>query len=200
MDVEMGLAQADAARRLNVSRSEGHCLWNQHQTVSSVSRRHVSGRPRATTPAGDRFIALSTRIRRKISVLQLVADHSVASGKRISASTVRTLLYNSGLYARRSVVHVPLNRRQRWAHLSWERGHVSWTRQLWASVLFTDESRFTMENDSGRRLIWKERSTKYHQSTTVERHSYRGGGILIWAGISLHDHTGLHEFHRGTLV
>ncbi|GFT13300.1 uncharacterized protein TNCV_4939511 [Trichonephila clavipes] len=42
----------------------------------------------------------------------------------------------------------------------------------------TDESRFTMESDSGRLLIWKQR-TRYHQSNTVERHSYRGGGIPV---------------------
>ncbi|GFT17947.1 transposable element Tcb2 transposase [Trichonephila clavipes] len=53
------------------------------------------------------------------------------------------------------------------------------------SVLFTEESRFTMESDSGRLLIWREQRTRYHQSNTVERHSYRGGGILVWAGISL---------------
>ncbi|GFS90693.1 transposable element Tcb2 transposase [Trichonephila clavipes] len=63
-----------------------------------------------------------------------------------------------------------------------QREHVSWTQQQWASVLFTDESRFTMESDSGRLLIWREQRTRYHQSNTVERHSYRGGGILVWAG------------------
>ncbi|GFX80238.1 HTH_Tnp_Tc3_2 domain-containing protein [Trichonephila clavipes] len=57
-----------------------------------------------------------------------------------------------------------------------------WTQQQWASVLFTDESRFTMESDSERLLIWREQRTRYHQSNTVERHIYRGGGILVWAG------------------
>ncbi|GFU67363.1 HTH_Tnp_Tc3_2 domain-containing protein [Trichonephila clavipes] len=93
--------------------------------------------------------------------------------------------HNAGLYARRPVVCVPLNGRQRRNRLCWAREHVSWTQQQWASVLFTDESRFTMESDSGRLLIWREQRTRYHQSNTVERHSYRGGGILVWAGISL---------------
>ncbi|GFX40332.1 uncharacterized protein TNCV_4319651 [Trichonephila clavipes] len=86
--MEIGLSQADAARRLNVSLSVVHLLWNQYQTEASVSRRHVPGRPRATTPAGDRFIALSARKRRWIFVPQLVVDHSVAPGRRISASDV----------------------------------------------------------------------------------------------------------------
>ncbi|GFU89597.1 HTH_Tnp_Tc3_2 domain-containing protein [Trichonephila clavipes] len=137
-----------------------------------------------------RFIALLSR-RRRISVPQLFADHFVASRIRISASTIRRRLHNSGLYARRPVVCAPLNRRQRRARLSWAREHVSWTRQRWASVLFTDESKFTLDSDSERLLIWRKRSTRYHQSNTVERHSYRGGGKMVWAGISLGGHTNL---------
>ncbi|GFW29481.1 transposable element Tcb2 transposase [Trichonephila clavipes] len=82
--MEIGLSQADAASHLNVSCSVVHRLWNQYQTVAFVCRRHVPARPRATTPTGDRFITLSARRRRRISVLQLVADHSVESGRRIS--------------------------------------------------------------------------------------------------------------------
>ncbi|GFV35947.1 transposable element Tcb2 transposase [Trichonephila clavipes] len=168
--MEMGLSQADAARRLNVSRSVVQRLWDQYQSEDSVSRR------------------------------PLVADHFQASGRRISATTVRNRLHNAGLYARRPVVCVPLNGRQRRNRLCWAREHVSWTQQQWASVLFTDESRFTMESDSGRLLIWREQRTRYHQSNTVERHSYRGGGILVWAGISLGGHTDLHVFHGGTVT
>ncbi|GFU65371.1 DDE_3 domain-containing protein [Trichonephila clavipes] len=83
--MEMWLSQTDATRHLNESRSVAHRLWNQYQTEASVSRRHVPVQPRATTPEGDRFIALSTRRRRRISVSPLVADHSVGSGRRISA-------------------------------------------------------------------------------------------------------------------
>ncbi|GFX43207.1 HTH_Tnp_Tc3_2 domain-containing protein [Trichonephila clavipes] len=151
--MEMGLSQADAARRLNVSRSVVQRLWDQYQSEDSVSRRPVPGRPRATTPAEDRFLALSARRRRTTTVPQLVADHFQASGRRISATTVRNRLHNAGLYARRPVVCVPLNGRQRRNRLCWAREHVSWTQQQWASVLFTDESRFTMESDSGRLLI-----------------------------------------------
>ncbi|GFU39457.1 transposable element Tcb2 transposase [Trichonephila clavipes] len=113
-------------------------------------QKTCSGRPRATTPAEDRFLALSARRRRTTTVPQLVADHFQASGRRISATTVRNRLHNAGLYARRPVVCVPLNGRQRRNRLCWAREHVSWTQQQWASVLFTDESRFTMESDSGR--------------------------------------------------
>ncbi|GFU24348.1 transposable element Tcb2 transposase [Trichonephila clavipes] len=174
--MEMGLSQADAARRLNVSRSVVQRLWDQYQSKDSVSRRPFRGRPRATTPAEDRFLS-SFGTKEK--------NHYCAAAR---------------LYARRPVVCVPLNGRQRRNRLCWAREHVSWTQQQWASVLFSDESRFTMESDSGRLLIWREQRTRYHQSNTVERHSYRGGGILVWAGISLGGHTDLHVFHGGTVT
>ncbi|GFT51234.1 transposable element Tcb2 transposase [Trichonephila clavipes] len=157
--MEMGLSQADVARRLNVSRSVVQRLWDQYQSEDSVSRRPVPGRPRATTPAEDRFLALSARRRRTTTVPQLVADHFQASGRRISATTVRNRLHNAGLYARRPVVCVPLNGRQR-------RNRLCWIPSI----------------------------------NTVERHSYRGGGILVWAGISLGGHTDLHVFHGGTVT
>ncbi|GFW46787.1 paired domain-containing protein [Trichonephila clavipes] len=43
--MEMGLSQADASRRLNVSRSVVQRLWDQYQSEDSVSRRPVPGRP-----------------------------------------------------------------------------------------------------------------------------------------------------------
>ncbi|GFY00204.1 transposable element Tcb2 transposase [Trichonephila clavipes] len=72
--------------------------------------------------------------------------------------------------------------------------------QRCASVLFTDVSRFTLDSDSGRLLIWRERSTIYHQSNTVQRHSYQRGGIMVWAGISLGGHTEARVFQGGALT
>ncbi|GBM62087.1 hypothetical protein AVEN_182252-1 [Araneus ventricosus] len=102
--MEMGLSQADVARRLNVFRSVVQRLWDQSE--DSVSRRHVSGLPRVTTPAEDRFLALSARRRRSTTVPHLVADHFVASGRRISATTVRRRHHNSGLFARRPITQL----------------------------------------------------------------------------------------------
>ncbi|GFT13086.1 transposable element Tcb2 transposase [Trichonephila clavipes] len=156
------LCEADAARLLNVSRSVVHSLWNQYQTEASVSRRHFPGRPRATTPAGIRFIALSAR-RRRISVLQ-------------------TTLYHQG-------EEYPLVRCE-----------GAFTIQVYMQGDQLYESRFTLESDSGRLLIWRERSARYYQSNTVERHSYRGGWNNGLAGISLGIHTNLHVLQGGTLT
>ncbi|GFX55255.1 transposable element Tcb2 transposase [Trichonephila clavipes] len=133
---------------------------------------------------------------RSISVPQLVANYSVASGRRISASSVRRRLHNSGLYARRQLyVYRSTYDREGPSYLGQENTFPGPDRDgLYRRV------HFTLESDSGRLLIWRERSARYHQSNTVERHSYRGGGIMVWAEISLGGYTGLHVFHGGTLI
>ncbi|GFW73846.1 transposable element Tcb2 transposase [Trichonephila clavipes] len=173
--MEMGLSQADAARRLNVSRSVVQRVWDQYQSEDSVSEDLFQADHELQHLQKTVFLALSARRRRTTTVPQLVADHFQASGRRISATTVRNRLHNAGLYARRPVVCVPLNGRQR-------RNRLCWARENMAS---TD---------------LEEQRTRYHQSNTVERHSYRGGGILVWAGISLGGHTDLHVFHGGTVT
>ncbi|GFS51280.1 transposable element Tc3 transposase [Trichonephila clavipes] len=153
--MEMGLSQADAARRLNVSRSVVQRLWDQYQSEDSVSRRPVPGRPQATTPAEDLFSS-SFGTKEK--------NHYCAAARCRPLSSIRKK--NLRYYGAKS----------------------------------SSQCRFTMESDSGRLLIWREQRTRYHQSNTVERHSYRGGGILVWAGISLGGHTDLHVFHGGTVT
>ncbi|GFV72144.1 transposable element Tc3 transposase [Trichonephila clavipes] len=139
--MEMGLSQADVARRLNVSRSVVQRLWDQYLSEDSVSRRPVPGRPRATTPAEDRF--------------QLFRQEGE-----------EPLLCRSSL-------------------------QTTFKHQEEESPLLRCEIVFTMQ---------REQRTRYHQSNTVERQSYRGGGILVWAGISLGGHTDLHVFHGRTVT
>ncbi|GFU43733.1 transposable element Tcb2 transposase [Trichonephila clavipes] len=58
--------------------------------------------------------------------------------------------------------------------------------------MFSDESRFSLQSDSRRTLIWRVPGTRYHQENTIERHRYGGAGWLVWGGIILGSRTGLH--------
>ncbi|GFY29535.1 uncharacterized protein TNCV_2627051 [Trichonephila clavipes] len=160
--MEMGLSQADAARRLNVSRSVVQRLWDQYQSEDSVSRRPVPGRPRATTPAEDRFLALSAR-REK--------NHYCAAARCRPLSSIRKknlLYYGAKLSSQcRSVCKKTSCVRS----LNGRREETAYAGQ---------ENMFLGRSSNG--LL------------------YRGGGILVWAGISLGGHTDLHVFHGGTVI
>ncbi|GFS97036.1 HTH_Tnp_Tc3_2 domain-containing protein [Trichonephila clavipes] len=59
-------------------------------------------------------------------------------------------------------------------------------------MLSSDESRFSLQSDSHRTLIWRAPGTRYHQENTIERHRYGGAGWLVWGGIILGSRTDLH--------
>ncbi|GFW38877.1 transposable element Tcb2 transposase [Trichonephila clavipes] len=44
------------------------------------------------------------------------------------------------------------------------------TPQQWSCVMFSDESRFSLQSDSRRTFIWRAPGTRYHQENTIERH------------------------------
>ncbi|GFU13957.1 transposable element Tcb1 transposase [Trichonephila clavipes] len=97
-----------------------------------------------------------------------------------------------GLYARRPVRCVPLTATHCRLRLIWSREHALWTPQQWSCVMFSDESRFSLQSDSRRTLIWGVPGTRYHQENDIERHRYGAAGWLVWGGIILGSRTDLH--------
>ncbi|GBL94330.1 Transposable element Tcb1 transposase [Araneus ventricosus] len=110
-------------------------------------------------------------------MLQFASSDSSAESEiaKTESMSRRNHLYDEIRW--RAVAHV-----RAWLH--WAREHRSWTPEQWGHVLFTDESRFNIQNDSRRVIIWREAGTGYRAPSIVEREHYRGGGLIVWAGIA----------------
>ncbi|GBN04052.1 hypothetical protein AVEN_246515-1 [Araneus ventricosus] len=114
--------------------------------------------------------------------------------------TVSRRLHEGGLFARRPVMCVPLSPADVRALLHWARKHRSWTPEQWGHVLFTDESRFNIQNNSRWAIIWREPETGYRAPDIVKRDHYRSGGLLVWAGIATNGRTDLYLFAGGSVA
>ncbi|GFS62932.1 transposable element Tcb2 transposase [Trichonephila clavipes] len=198
--IEKGRKITDVAREFDIAHSVVSRLWKSFKTTGMCSRRHGGGGVRSTTPAEDRYIALSAKKEQ--------AHHSSAGGKSVSCclrkadlpKTVPRHLRGGGLYARRPVVCVPLTRQHRTARLQWCREHHNWTEQDWACVLFSDESRFSLSSDCRRQLIWRESGTAYRPEHIQEKDRYPTCSIMVWAGIIIKGRTRLHVVANGTMT
>ncbi|GFX68633.1 transposable element Tcb1 transposase [Trichonephila clavipes] len=117
-----------------------------------------------------------------------------ATGTTVSRQIVYRRLGHIGLYARRPATCVPLIATHCRLRLTWSREHALWTPQQWSCVMFSDESRFSLQSDSRQTLIWRAPGTRYHQENTIERHRYGGAGWLarVWGGTILGSRTDLH--------
>ncbi|GBN10373.1 hypothetical protein AVEN_25567-1 [Araneus ventricosus] len=152
--LQAGARQSAVTRELNVHRNVIHRLWNHYQRDQNASRRLGSGRRRITTTADDRYLLQCARRLRTLTARQMASQLYAAAGRSISRQIVSRRLHEGGLFARRPVVCVPLSTEHVRVRLPWAREHRSWTPEQWGHALFTDESRFNIQNDFRRAMIW----------------------------------------------
>lgn len=129
---------------------------DRFQTTETAIRRFSSGRPRATTSADDRYIALQARRNRQQTAGEIARHMEQAIGRLISRFTVAKTLYSGGLFTRRPVQCVSLTPAHRRRFL-WCQEYQNWSDNQWDQVLFKKESRFSLSSDSGCIHIWRER-------------------------------------------
>ncbi|KFM77127.1 Transposable element Tcb1 transposase, partial [Stegodyphus mimosarum] len=168
--------------------------WNSPYTVVNMLNDVMIRirRPRVTTPNEDRYLAVTAKRNRRSTASDLSRQLSSATGTTISRQTAYRRLGQIGLYARRPVRCVPLTATHCRLRLAWSREHALWTPQQWACVMFSDESRSSLQSDSRRTFIWRTPGTRYHQENIIERHRYGGAEVRVWGGIILGSRTDLH--------
>ncbi|GFX99227.1 transposable element Tcb2 transposase [Trichonephila clavipes] len=176
--LESGQTQRSVADAVGVARSVVARLWNRFQETGNVRRRPGAGRPHATTSTDDRYIQLTARRNRTENATQLQRQLLLATGRRVSSQTVRNRLHEGGLYARRPMVCIPLTPRHRAARRRWAAEHRDWEQHDWSQVLFTDESRFSLECDTRLVLVWRDRGTRNNPAFVRERSLYRKAGWM----------------------
>ena len=188
--LQAGMTQINVARRIGVSPSVIHRLISRFTQTNSTADRPRTGRPRCTTPAQDCYLRTCALRSRVISGAQLRA-RLLQTGTRVSIQTVRKRLHSAGLRARRPYVGVVLTPRHRQARLAWVRQFRRWNNQQWASVLFTDESRYVLDMLDRRRRVWRRHGERYANCNVVQHDRYKGGSVMVWGGISVRSRTDL---------
>ena len=190
--LQEGVGVREIGRRLGVSHSVIQRLRDRFSDTGTTEERARSGRPRSTTRRQDRYLVLSALRERTVTANTLRSQLRVATNSTVSDQTVRNRLKEANLRARRSAVRQVLTRAHRRVRLNWARAHVAWTRQQWATVLFSDESRFTVSFHDGRIRVWRRQGERYQDPTISQRDRHGGGSVMVWGGISRNHKTSLH--------
>jgi transposase len=194
--IEDGRSRRYVAEALDLSVSTVQRAYARYLDTNSFQRRSGSGRPRCTTDNDDRFIVLNSLRDRHRTAVQIRNNLRDIRNMNVSVDTVRRRLAEQNLFSRKPAAVPLLTRRHRVARLNFAREHRDWTYADWSKVLFSDESRFCLYSPDGRERIYRRSGERFADCTVSQRHSYNGGGVMIWAGISANAHTDLHFFDR----
>ncbi|GFW84425.1 transposable element Tcb1 transposase [Trichonephila clavipes] len=76
--------------------------------------------------------------------------------------------------------------------LQWCRVHRHWTVDMWKTVFWSDESRFTVWQSDGRVWVWRMPGERFFSDCIVLTVKFGGGSIMVWGCFSW--------FGLGTLV
>ena len=178
-----GNTQRNVAVRFGVSQSVVGRLWQRFQATNSVRNRPRSGRPRSTTNREDRYMYITNMaLRQRTTTARRLRDNlRTATGTRVSDQTICNRLRANNLRCRRQAVRPPLLPRHRTPRRHWCTLHLQWGR-----VMFTYESRFSIQFNYGRVRVYRRPGECFADINVRQRHRFGGGSVMVWGGISNH--------------
>ena len=141
-------------------------------------------RGRVTTQVQDNGIRTRHLRNRRLPATRTAAVTIGSHNRPINAHTVIRRLQERGIRARRPYVGPVLTRRHRQARLQWCHAHRRWLVRQWNQVLFSDESRFTLEKADGRVRIYRRVGERYSDACVTEVDRFRRGSVMVWGGIN----------------
>jgi len=187
-----GVGIREIARRLQVSPSVITRLRQRYQATGRVEDRPRPGRPKKTTAREDRLITRRAQAVRTSTANRIRRQLRAATNTNVSGQTVRNRLHAAQYHARRPAKRAKLTLAHKRARRAWCTRHVRFTRQQWAQVLFSDESRFCLEHNDGRVRVWRRRGERYNEDCIQQVTAHGGGSIMVWGGISAHHRSPLY--------
>lgn len=193
--LQVGRRQAEVAAEFQVTQSVISRLWHRYRDTGEVRNQH-RGNGRITTAAQDRYVQIIARRNQTCTARQIQNQFNQTYGVLISDQTIRNRLHEINLRSGRPLRVPPLTRGNRGARLLWAQDHRNWANEQWSYVMFSDESRFGMYNDSRRIRVWRQPGRVNRLNAVQEVHSFRGGTIMVWAGISIGGRTDLVLIER----
>ena len=140
------------AIELRVSRTSVLKWWRQWKGSGKCrpTSKKSTGRPRITVACNDRKLVIAAKRQRFESVPRLFVSWVAIAGTTCSVRTAYRRLAEAGLKSYRPVVRIPLTSEHRRRRVDWCRRHANWTDNTWKRVLWSDESRFTIDFHDGR--------------------------------------------------
>ena len=114
-------------------------------------------------PCQDRAIHLAHLRNRHVTATEINLTTIGNHYRHIHPKTVRNRLHEFGLQTRRPYIGFILTRARRTRHIAWMAAHGprQFPMRQWRRVFFTDQSRFTLFHQDGRRRVYRRRRERF---------------------------------------
>ena len=163
------------AKRLGRTEGTIRYFLKKYDEIGAPGRREGSGRPRATTEREDRRIVRAVKCDRRTSVKVIREETEL---EHLSLSTIKRRIREGGFFGGWSNKKPHISPKNRQCRIKWCKEHLNWTSQQWQSVIWSDESPYTIRG-STRFRVWRLPNERYTPAVTkmTVKHSEK---IMVW--------------------
>ena len=161
-----GFSHRRVADHFRVNHSIIVRLMQRFRQTGNVTDRPRAGRPRKTTPRGERQRPFSTAG---------ALPGKLEFGGHFSTRIVIRRLHHQGMRARRAIKRPQLTLRHRDARFDWSHDHLGWTIRTWRRVHWSDESRFLLRPTDGRARVCRQRNTSFQDNHILGTTAFESG-------------------------
>ena len=153
---EAGHSFAEIARQVGCSKSGAFKVFKSIEKTGSIAKQPRSGRPWKFLERGERAIC---RVARKLRFGTLGELKTAVSedfpAENPSKRLVKRILQEYGLKSCKRKRKPFVSLKTRSYRLKWAKAMLEWPVSNWEDVVFSDESRFGLKNDSGVLRVWR---------------------------------------------
>jgi len=176
-----GVPTREAAAKSSVSQSTATRLFKDMH-IQAASRS--GGRPRLITSPTRRHLKRIVKSGKADNLTQLSNTCSDILPNSPSISTLRRAMQKEGMKGRRKAKVPLLKSRHRQARLKFARKHEHWTKDDWARVLWSDETKINFHGSDGAAYVWRADGEAPNDRTTLPTVKFGGGNIMVWGCMS----------------
>lgn len=178
-----GRSLRDIAGLVGVNKSTVSRILKRYRQTGEHAAGTSTGRPRSTNERDDRVLMRTMEQDRRASARSLSISWSNHLDRRISRRTTNRRLTTAGFMARRLIRQPFLSQRNRVLRLDWARQHQNLTVHHWRHVIFTDESRITLDAHDGRQRVRRMRGQPLQEPDIERMRQGNGGSVHVWGAI-----------------
>ena len=156
-------------------------LYCEGKTLTTQLR---SGRPKLLNNEHQKTLKNIVRKNNRQSAEQIKNKFQEKTEMQVSTRTIRRNLHELNIFFRIPASKPLLSDKQRENRLNWCIEKKDWSVNKWKSVIWSDESRFTIFKNDGPGCVWRTPGTRFNINNMVPSIKHGGGGLMMWGCFS----------------